>query len=235
MAFRLNAVSLVKAGSAGRHTRRHAPGDAVLFATTLLAIVNPLSSAVLFAAMAGRFAPGIQRNMANQSAFAVLVILLVCAWIGRPLLQVLGISVPMLQAAGGLILLLLRNPHGHGRGAEADTRRAGDGRRGSGGALESARGRTARDSRHRRRRRHHHRRHPGDDVFQSQGFGEHLGRLRGNGGRNVADLPVRRTDRPAIGPIGLNIVTRVMGILVSATAFGLLGRGIGGLLPGLAR
>jgi multiple antibiotic resistance protein len=38
-----------------------------------------------------------------------------------------------------------------------------------------------------------------------------------------------------LGPIGMNIVTRVMGILVSATAFGLLGRGIGGLLPGLAR
>jgi small neutral amino acid transporter SnatA (MarC family) len=34
-------------------------------------------------------------------------------------------------------------------------------------------------------------------------------------------------------PIGLNIVTRVMGILVTATAFGLLARGIGGLLPGL--
>jgi hypothetical protein len=30
-------------------------------------------------------------------------------------------------------------------------------------------------------------------------------------------------------------VTRVMGILVTATAFGLLARGMGGLLPGLAR
>ena len=38
-----------------------------------------------------------------------------------------------------------------------------------------------------------------------------------------------------LGPIGMNIVTRVMGILVTATAFGLLGRGIGGLLPGLAK
>jgi multiple antibiotic resistance protein len=38
-----------------------------------------------------------------------------------------------------------------------------------------------------------------------------------------------------LGPIGMNIVTRVMGIVVTATAFGLLGRGIGGLLPGLAR
>jgi multiple antibiotic resistance protein len=36
-----------------------------------------------------------------------------------------------------------------------------------------------------------------------------------------------------LGPIGLNVVTRVMGILVAATAFGLLARGIGGLLPGL--
>ena len=35
-----------------------------------------------------------------------------------------------------------------------------------------------------------------------------------------------------LGPIGMNIVTRVMGILVTATAFGLLARGIGGLLPG---
>jgi multiple antibiotic resistance protein len=38
-----------------------------------------------------------------------------------------------------------------------------------------------------------------------------------------------------LGPIGLNIVTRVMGILVTATAFGLLTRGIGGLLPGLVQ
>jgi multiple antibiotic resistance protein len=38
-----------------------------------------------------------------------------------------------------------------------------------------------------------------------------------------------------LGPIGLNVVTRVMGILVAATGFGLLGRGIAGLLPGLAR
>ena len=80
--------------------------DVVLFTTTLLAILNPISSAVLFASMAGRFSSAIQRRMANQSAFAVLVILLICAWIGRPLLYILGISVPMLQAAGGLILLL---------------------------------------------------------------------------------------------------------------------------------
>src|SRR5438552_2282235 len=77
----------------------------VLLSTALLAIVNPVSSAVLFAAQTGRFARPIQRQMARQSAFAILIILLVCAWLGKSLLQVLGISVPMLQAAGGLILL----------------------------------------------------------------------------------------------------------------------------------
>src|SRR5689334_21828951 len=43
--------------------------DVILFTTTLLAIVNPISSAVLFAAMAGKFTAHIQRQMANQSAF----------------------------------------------------------------------------------------------------------------------------------------------------------------------
>jgi multiple antibiotic resistance protein len=38
-----------------------------------------------------------------------------------------------------------------------------------------------------------------------------------------------------LGPIGMNIISRVMGILLTAAAFGLLGRGIEGLLPGLSR
>jgi small neutral amino acid transporter SnatA (MarC family) len=58
----------------------------ILFTTTLLAIVNPIGSAVLFAALGGRFTDAIQRRMANQSAFAILIILLVCAWIGKTLL-----------------------------------------------------------------------------------------------------------------------------------------------------
>ncbi|MGH9410896.1 MAG: MarC family protein [Vicinamibacterales bacterium] len=78
----------------------------VLFTTGLVAIVNPISSAVLFATMSGRFGGGIQRRMANQSALAIPILLLTCAWVGRLLLLVLGITVRMLQAAGGLILLL---------------------------------------------------------------------------------------------------------------------------------
>ena len=207
----------------------------VLFTTTLLAILNPISSSVLFAAMAGKFTPEIQRRMANQSAFAVLCILLVCAWAGRFLLQILGISVPMLQAAGGLILLLYgihmvtvdelkltaaeqesaqEVPEEHWK-TLAVVPIAIPGTVGAGTITTVVVQATSWPS-------------PRDlaiitficvltavlmwIAYRSSG-------------------PIARR----LGPIGMNIVTRVMGILVSATAFGLLGRGIGGLLPGLAR
>jgi multiple antibiotic resistance protein len=211
-------------------------GDVVLFTTTLLAIVNPISSAVLFASMSGRFGAAIQRRMANQCAFAILIILLVCAWAGRPLLQLLAISVPMLQAAGGLILLLygirmvtvdeeVKLTHSEQVTAEevpaeqwkalAVVPLAIPGTVGA-GTITTV-------------------------VVQTTTY------------RSLVDLAIittvcvgtalimwvtYRSAGPIarrLGPIGLNIVTRVMGILVSATAFGLLGKGIGGLLPGLAR
>jgi multiple antibiotic resistance protein len=209
--------------------------DVVLFTTTLLAIVNPISSAVLFATMAGRFGTGIQRRMANQSAFAVLVVLLVCAWLGRPLLQILGISVPMLQAAGGLILLLygLRMvtveevkltpaeqvsaeevPEEHWK-TLAVVPLAIPGTVGAGSITTV--------------------------VVQATTFTTPRDLAVISGVCGCVAIVMWLTFRSAgpiarrLGPIGLNVVTRVMGILVSATAFGLLGRGIGGLLPGLAR
>jgi multiple antibiotic resistance protein len=209
--------------------------DVVLFTTTLLAIVNPISSAVLFATMAGRFGADIQRRMANQSAFAVLVVLLVCAWMGRPLLQILGISVPMLQAAGGLILLLygLRmvtveevklTPAEQVSADEVPEEQwktlavvplAIPGTVGAGSITTV--------------------------VVQATTFTAPRDLLIITTVCACTALVMWLTFRSAgpiarrLGPIGLNVVTRVMGILVSATAFGLLGKGIGGLLPGLAR
>lgn len=209
--------------------------NVVLFTTTLLAIVNPISSSVLFAAMAGKFTPEIQRRMANQSAFAVLCVLLVCAWTGRFLLQILGISVPMLQAAGGLILLLYGI-----RMVTVDELK-----------LTAAEQESAQEV-------------PEDHwktlavvplaIPGTVGAGTITTVVvQATTYTSLPDLAIitvicavtavimwiaYRSAGPIarrLGPIGMNIVTRVMGILVSATAFGLLGRGIGGLLPGLAR
>lgn len=209
--------------------------DVVLFSTTLVAIVNPISSAVLFASMAGKFGPAIGRRMANQSAFAVLVILLVCAWVGRFLLQILGISVPMLQAAGGLILLQYgmrmvtveelkltpaeqvsaeEEPEEHWK-ALAVVPLAIPGTVGAGTITTVVVEATSFTS-------------PRDLAIITTVCA-------------LTALIIWITFRSAgpiarrLGPIGLNVVTRVMGILVAATAFGLLGRGIAGLLPGLAR
>jgi len=205
-----------------------------LFATTLVAIVNPLSSSVLFATMAGRFSSDIQRRMANQSAFAILVILLVCAWVGRFLLQILGISVPMLQAAGGLILLMygirmvtveeLKLTPEEQLSAEdvpeeqwkalAVVPLAIPGTVGA-GTITTV-------------------------VIQATTFTSLRDLAIITVICSLTALLMWLTFRSAgpiarwLGPIGLNIVTRVMGIVVSATGFGLLGRGIGGLLPGLA-
>ena len=207
----------------------------VLFATTLVAIVNPISSAVLFATMSGRFGAAIQRRMANQSALAILLILVACAWAGRPLLLVLGISVPMLQAAGGLILLLygLRmvtvdelklTPEEQVSAEEVPEEQwktlavvplAIPGTVGA-GTITTV-------------------------VVQATTFADLrdliIFTLVCAGTAVLMWLTFRSAGPIArrLGPIGLNVVTRVMGILVSATAFGLLGRGIGGLLPGLAR
>ena len=207
----------------------------VLFATTLLAIMNPISSSVLFATMTGRFAPSIQHRMANQSGFAVMVILLVCVWSGRFLLQILGISVPMLQAAGGLILLLygirmvtveeLKLTAAEQESAEevreeewkalAVVPIAIPGTVGAGTITTVVIQATTFKS-------------PGDLAIITAVCGV-AGLIMWLSYRS--STPIARR----LGPIGMNIVTRVMGILVTATAFGLLGRGIGGLLPGLAR
>ena len=197
--------------------------------------MNPISSAVLFASMTGRFDRRIQQRMANQSAFAILIILIVCAWLGNPLLELLGITVPMLQAAGGLILLR----YGLRMVTEEETK------------LTSAEKTSVL--------------HVPDEewktlavvplaipgtvgagtittiVIQSSTYQGWRDMIIITAVAVATAVVMWMTFRSAVpiarrlGPIGLNIVTRIMGILVTATAFGLLSRGIGGLLPGLTR
>lgn len=206
-----------------------------MFSTALLAIVNPLGSAVLFATVAGRFAPGIQRRMANQSALAVLIILLVCAWLGNSILGLMGLTTPMLQAAGGIILLT----YGLRMVTMEDTKLtqseqvtasevteehwkalavvplAIPGTVGAGSITTVIIQASAFDS--------------ARDLLVISGVSAGIGLVMWITFHSAGPIARR------LGPIGMNIITRVMGILVTATAFGLLGRGIGGLLPGLAK
>jgi multiple antibiotic resistance protein len=207
----------------------------LLFATSLVAIVNPVSSAVLFAATSGHFHAAVQRRMANQSALAILIVLLVVVWAGRWLLGLLGISVAMLQAAGGLILLLngLRMVIvEESKLTEAEATSVEDvpetqwktlavvplaipGTVGA-GTITTV-------------------------IVQATTYSRlpDLGIITLVAAATALVMWVTfRSAGPIarrLGPIGLNIATRVMGILVTATAFGMLARGLGGLLPGLAQ
>lgn len=210
--------------------------DVILFTTSLLAIVNPIGSAVLFAAVSGRFHTAVQRRMANQSATAILIILLVCAWLGNSILGLMGLTTPMLQAAGGLILLnygmrmvtvtedvkLTKDEKDSAQDVSEDHWKALavvplaiPGTVGAGTITTVVIQASAYDTPR--------------DLFIISGIAVGVALLMWVSFLSAG--PIARK----IGPTGMNIISRVMGILVTATAFGLLGRGIAGLLPGLAK
>lgn len=210
--------------------------DVILFSTSLLAIVNPVASAVLFAALAGKFSSKIQRSMSNQAALAILIIMLVCAWLGNSILGLMGLTTPMLQAAGGLILLnygmkmvtvvedvkLTADEKESAQEVSAEHWKALavvpiaiPGAVGAGTIttviIQASMFDTMRD------------------LSIISGISLGIAIIMWITFRSAGPIARR------LGPIGMNIVTRVMGILVTATAFGLMGRGIAGLLPGLAQ
>ncbi|NQW02515.1 MAG: MarC family protein [Acidobacteria bacterium] len=209
--------------------------EIVLFSTSMLAIINPLAAAVLFVSLAGKFDKSVQRRMANQSALAVLTLLLVFAWLGNSILGLMGLTTPMLQAAGGLILLTygLRMVSVEDvKLTQAEKASAGQvteehwkalavvplaipGTVGAGAIttviIQASTFNTARD------------------LLVISGVSLGMSLIMWLTFHSAGPIARR------LGPIGTNIITRVMGILVTATAFGLLGKGVGGLLPGLLK
>jgi multiple antibiotic resistance protein len=73
----------------------------------LLVIANPLSALPAVLRVTRQQSLTEKRHTGLVSAFAVGVILLVSAWIGTPLLLVLGIQIPAFQVAGGVIIFIL--------------------------------------------------------------------------------------------------------------------------------
>ena len=75
--------------------------------TTFFATVGPIEAAVLFAT----FTPGVgrpeRRKIAVRATVIASTILIFSTLAGGPLLKQLGVSIPALQTAGGLILLVI--------------------------------------------------------------------------------------------------------------------------------
>ena len=77
------------------------------FAISMIAITNPIGNLAIFASLTVDRTAADRRRTAITCAFAVLVIFLVMTWTGELLLKAFGITIWAFEAAGGLIVLLL--------------------------------------------------------------------------------------------------------------------------------
>lgn len=80
---------------------------AILAAATFFATIGPLDVAAMFAAMTGKDEPKQRRRTAIRGTAIATVILLTFALLGERMLASLGISLPALRIAGGILLLLI--------------------------------------------------------------------------------------------------------------------------------
>jgi len=74
---------------------------------TFFATIGPVEAAVLFATLTPGIAGAERRRIAMRATFIAGIILLFFTLLGGPMLAQLGVSIPALQTAGGIILLLI--------------------------------------------------------------------------------------------------------------------------------
>ncbi len=80
---------------------------AILAFTTLFVTVSPIDVAAIYAALAAHLSPAHKRRVALKAVLVATGILLVVALFGSDALQMLGVSLPALRIAGGLLLFLI--------------------------------------------------------------------------------------------------------------------------------
>jgi multiple antibiotic resistance protein len=80
---------------------------AILALTTLFATIGPLDVAAMFAVLTAKDPPKVRRRTALRSTFVATIILLFFALLGEVMLRSLGISLAALQLGGGILLLLI--------------------------------------------------------------------------------------------------------------------------------
>lgn len=78
--------------------------DVVVGLLGLTTIANPVTSATVLLALTGRY-PAAERNrQITRATIYVTVVLLICFYAGKAVMNVFGISLPGLRLAGGLIV-----------------------------------------------------------------------------------------------------------------------------------
>jgi multiple antibiotic resistance protein len=95
--------------------------DASLFVSafvTLFVIMDPVGTVPIFLSLTGGYEPPAVRRAARQAVLVSFLVIVVFAFFGRSILAYLHVSLPALQCAGGLLLLLVALELLTGRGDE---------------------------------------------------------------------------------------------------------------------
>jgi multiple antibiotic resistance protein len=72
--------------------------------SALLPLINPLGSALVLLGLVGDAPPPVYRDLARKIAISTVLFLSVVELVGTALLEFFGISLPVVQVAGGLVL-----------------------------------------------------------------------------------------------------------------------------------
>jgi multiple antibiotic resistance protein len=75
--------------------------------TTFFAVIGPIDSAVLLATLTPNATRAERRAIALKAVLIATLIVLVFALFGQPILTQLGVTLPALQVAGGIILFMI--------------------------------------------------------------------------------------------------------------------------------
>ncbi len=72
--------------------------------SVLLPLINPLGSALVFLGLAGDAPPAVFRSLARKIAINNIIFLAVIELLGATILNFFGISLPIVQLSGGIVI-----------------------------------------------------------------------------------------------------------------------------------
>ncbi len=197
----------------------------------LLAILNPIGNVPIYIAMVSDRKRQEQISIVLQASIAMAVIMAVAVWVGLSALNVFGVSIAAFRLAGGLIVVLIGldmlRAKSHGKDYHLNPEQVDAQRKESIGVVPIAM-----------------------PIFAGPGT---IATIIGHttdyasvsakvyitlGCAGLAALiGVILWFSPLIarllGPSGMRVVTRVMGLILMSIAFEMLGAGMKGMLPGL--
>ena len=75
--------------------------------SALLPIINPLGSALVFLGVVGRAPPALYRSLARRIAINNVLFLGAIELLGSAILNFFGISLPIVQVAGGMVVVAI--------------------------------------------------------------------------------------------------------------------------------